>query len=150
MKVILLQSVEGLGKEGEIKEVALGYARNFLIPRGLAEEATEDLIAQIEKRKEKEAKVAEMDLVKTEKLASQLDGQEIEITAKASEEGRLYAAVTPAKIASELKAKGFEINVDQVLVPEPIKELGEYEVTLNLPHGLEAKITLIISSKENE
>ena len=150
MKLILLQNVEGLGKEGEIKEVAVGYARNFLIPRGLAEEATDDLIAQMEKRKEKEAKVAEADLEKTEKLASELDGREIEIFAKVSEEGRLYAAITPAKVSAELKKIGHNIASGQIEIKEPIKELGEHEIKINLPHGLESRITLIVKSQQED
>lgn len=150
MKIILLQNVEGLGKEGDIKDVATGYARNFLIPRGLAEEATEDLIAQLEKKKEEEAREAEADLAKTENFASHLDGQEIEIFTKVSEESRLYAAVSPAKIAEELKKIGFQITSKQIEIKEPIKELGEYEVKINLPHGLEVKVTVMVKAQGDE
>lgn len=150
MKIILLQNVEGLGKEGDIKDVATGYARNFLIPRGLAEEATEDLIAQIEKKKEKEVREAEADLAKTENLASQLDGRELEISAKVSEEGRLYAGISPSLIAAELKKIGFNIAQNQLEIKEPIKELGEHEIKINLPHGLEAKITVIVKAQGDE
>lgn len=146
MKVILLKDVTELGEAGEVKEVALGHARNFLIPRGLAEEATPEAVASIETRKEKEVKVAEDDLVKTEQLVQKLEGQTIEVTAKASEEGTLYAAVSPIKIATTLKEKGFEVRKDQIQA-EHIKELGEHEVVLNLDHGLEARITLIINSE---
>lgn len=144
MKVILLQHVPSLGEKDEVKEVALGYARNFLIPKGLAEEATDQAIAEIEAKKAREAKEAEMDLVKTEQLVQKLEGQIIEITAKASEEGTLYAAILPARIAAVLKEKGFEVRKEQIEVGH-IKELGEHEIVLNLDHGLEARITLIIN-----
>ena len=146
MKVILLQDVPNLGGNGEIKEVTLGYARNFLIPQGLAEEATPEAMAAIEARKEKEAKIAEADLLKTEQLGQKLEGQTVEISAKASEEGTLYAAVSPAKIAAALKEKGLEVRKDQIQASH-IKELGEHEIKISLDHGLEARIALIINSE---
>jgi len=146
MKVILLKHVPELGDESDVKDVATGYARNFLIPKGLAKEATPESIAEAEARKAKMAKEAEFDLEKTETLASKLEGQTVEISAKASEEGTLYAAVSPAKISSALKEKGLEVRKEQIKA-EHIKELGEHEVVINLDHGLEARITLIINSE---
>ena len=144
MKVILLKDVEGLGLEGDIKEVTLGYARNFLIPKGLVEEATEEKIKEIQAKKEKEAKEAEIDLVKTEQLAQKLEGQTVEVTVKASEEGTLYAAISPVKIAAALKEKGFALRPDQIEVSQ-IKETGEHEIVIKLGHNLEARIILIIN-----
>ncbi|OGY43144.1 MAG: 50S ribosomal protein L9 [Candidatus Buchananbacteria bacterium RIFCSPHIGHO2_02_FULL_38_8] len=146
MKVILLKHVPELGDEGDVKEIALGYARNFLIPQGLVKEATPEALAELEARKQKMAKEAELDLAKTEQLAAKLEGQKVEVTAKASEEGTLYAAISPAKIASALKEKGLEVRKEQIRA-EHIKELGEYEVVVELDHGLEARITLIINSE---
>lgn len=148
MKVILLQNMPNLGDKDEIKEVAVGYARNFLIPQGLAQQATPQAIAELEARKEKEARQAEVDLAKTEQLAGKLEGQVIEITAKANEEGKLYAAISPTKITVALKEKGFEISPDKIQA-EHIKELGEHEVVINLPHRLEARITLIINPESS-
>ena len=144
MKVILLQNVRDLGEKGEVKEVALGYARNFLIPHGLVREATDDAVREIEAQKAKVSKEAELDLQKTESLAQKLDGQIIEVTAKASEEGTLYAAISAAKVVSALKSKGFEVRKEQLLLGH-IKELGEHELVVNLDHGLEARITLVIN-----
>ena len=146
MQVILLKDVPELGVEGEVKDVALGYVRNFLIPKGLVEEATEEKIKEIQAKKEKEAKIAEMDLEKTEALAKKLEGQTVEITAKASEEGTLYAAVSAVKIAEILKKLGFEVGKEQINAGH-IKELGEHELVINLDHGLEARITLTINSE---
>src|SRR3990167_5168862 len=98
MKVLLLKNVEDLGHQGEIKMVSAGYARNFLIPRGLADIATQELIDQIERRQKKREFQAEADLKQTEELAERLNGQTLEIKARASEQGRLYASITPAKI----------------------------------------------------
>lgn len=146
MKVILLQDVPELGEKGEVKEVAPGHARNFLIPKGLAEEATEQKVREVEAQKNKEAKVAEADLVKTEGLVQKLEGQTIEISAKASEEGTLYAAISSSRVATALKERGFEVRKDQINVGH-LKELGEHEIVINLDHGLEARITLIINSE---
>ena len=103
-------------------------------------------MAAIEARKEKEAKIAEADLLKTEQLGQKLEGQTVEISAKASEEGTLYAAVSPAKIAAALKEKGLEVRKDQIQASH-IKELGEHEIKISLDHGLEARIALIINSE---
>ena len=146
MKVILLKDVPELGQRGDVKEVALGYARNFLIPKGLAKEATPEMVAEVEMQKQKEVKVAEQDLAQVEKLAQDLEGQVVELAAKASEEGRLYAAVSSAKIAAALKEKGFEVRKDQIIA-EHIKEVGEHEILISLDHGLEARITLVINSE---
>lgn len=146
MKVILLKSVPELGEEGDIKDVALGHARNFLIPKGLAEEATEQKLAEIEAKKAKQAKKAKADLEGIEALIQKLEGQTVEIKAKASEEGTLYAALSPAKIATAFQEKGFNVKKEQIDVGH-IKELGEHELTLDFDHGLEARITLIINSE---
>lgn len=146
MKVILLKDVKDLGKESDVKEVASGHARNFLIPQGLAIEATEKAIAEAEAKQAKAAKQAEADLTQAEDIVSKLEGQTIEISLKASDEGTLYAAVSPAKVAGALKEKGFAVLKDQITTSD-IKEIGEHEVTINLDHGLEARVTLIINSE---
>ena len=144
LKVILLKKVEKLGELGDIKEVALGYARNFLIPRGLVEEATEKAIANIQAHKAELAKQAEIDLRHMEAIAAKLEGQTIEIKAKASEEGTLYAAITPAKIAQAIKDRGFDVRKEYIVAPT-IKETGEYELTIKLDHGLEVRVTFVVS-----
>jgi len=145
MKVIMLKDVEAIGQKNEVKEVADGYARNFLIPNGLAKQATEAAIKQAEAEKEALAKKAEEDLKNIEEKASQLDGQEIEIPAKVGESGTLFAAVTGARIAKALKDRGFDVKRTQVKLTEPIKEIGEYDdILVELPHGLEAKIKVIV------
>src|SRR3989338_7774865 len=142
MKVILLKKIKNLGDEGEVKEVALGHARNFLIPQGLATEATSRAVAEVEAKKAKEA---EAELAKIEDMVAKLEGRTVEVSAKANDEGTLYAAVSPAKVSAALKDMGFDVKKDQVKV-EDLKELGEHEITLHLDHGLETRITLIINS----
>ena len=144
MRVILLQNVPKIGRQGDIKDVADGYARNFLLPKKLATAATPEAIAQQKTQLQKAAKQAELDLAATEKLASQLEGQAFEVSAKASENDTLYAAISPAKIVSLLKSRGFTITRNQVNT-EGIKEIGEHEIKLSFDHGLEATITIIVN-----
>jgi len=150
MKVILLQDIPKIGKKFDVKEVADGYARNFLLPEGLIKPATEEALKILEAEKAAAAKKAEEELKEAEKTVSQLDGQEIELFAKADESGKLFGAITPLKIAKVLKEKGFEAKKSQVKIPEPIKTIGEHEITLEMEHGLEAKIKLIVSEQLKE
>jgi large subunit ribosomal protein L9 len=144
MRVILLQNIEKIGKKREIKKVADGYARNFLFPKNLAVLATAEELEKNDELKEAEAKQAEEELLLFQEIAGQIDGLELEIAAKVSEEGNLYGAVNEAQIAEALTAKGFAVKKEQVKLETPIKELGEYEITVGFPHNLEAKVKLIV------
>jgi large subunit ribosomal protein L9 len=144
MKVILLKDVEKLGKKYEIKEVKNGYARNYLIPRGLAKIANEKNLKWLEKQKELEEKKAEEELVKVQNAASAIDGQEIIIPVKIGEDGQLFESINLQKIYEKLKEMGFDIKKSQILLPSPIKELGEFPVKIKFPHNLEAEIKVII------
>lgn len=146
MKVILLKDIDNVGEAGEIKEVADGYSRNFLLPRRLAEIANKQNIKKWEKKQEQKAKTAEQDLLATEKMAEKLEGVTVDLEVKVNESGKLYAAVTTSLIAKKLKEKDFEIKKDQIALLEPIKEVGEYPVTINLDHGLEAEIVVIVGA----
>lgn len=147
MKVILLKDVESLGKMGEIKEVTNGYARNFLIPEKLAEAATAQTIKRVEALKKAETKKAEENLKTTEELAAKLDGLVIKISVKANENGQLFGSVTSKMIAEALKEKEFDIEETRIAIDPPIKEVGEYPITINLDHNLEAAITAVIEAK---
>lgn len=149
MKVILLRNVEGLGREGEIREVSRGYARNFLIPRQLADIATEQLIQRLEGRKIKEEKSAKKELQLAEEMAEKLDGKSFEIIRKTTDEGTLYASVNSAVISAELKKQGFIIDNKQIIAKN-IKEIGEHEIIIRFNHGIEARITLIIKEENKK
>ena len=149
MKIILLRNVENLGKEGEIKEVSSGYARNFLIPRQLADIATDELISRVEARKKHEEKKAKQHLLNTEKIADQLEGKILEIKCNATKEGTLYAALNKTKIAEILNGKGFSVKPKNILM-ENIKEIGDHEVAVTFNHGLEAKIIIQVLSEDKE
>ena len=145
MRVILLQDVEKIGKKYEVKEVADGYARNFLIQKGLAKLATEEVIKWLEVQKEIETKKAEEELKKTQELATAIDGQEIVIQVKiGKEQDQLFESITSQKISERLKEIGFEVKKSQIDLVEPIKELGEFPVKIKFSHNLEAEIRIIV------
>lgn len=147
MKIILKQDVEDLGKEGEIKEVSDGFARNYLIPEGMAKRATEDKIEKVKQRRKKEEEKEEKELEELQDKVSELDGQEIEVEVKVGEEGQLYSSVSAGKIQNALKEEGFEVKRKQIELDQPIEELGEFTINLNFKHNLEAQIRVIVSEK---
>jgi large subunit ribosomal protein L9 len=147
MKIILLQNIENLGKEGEIIEVADGHARNFLIPKKLAEPATEDAVKRAEIKKQKEEQSAKMELEETQKLAELLEGREIYVKVK-EKDGMLFGSVNEKVIAKTLKAEGTNIKPENIKLTEPIKEMGDYDVQISLDHGLEANIRVILVGEE--
>ncbi|OGI26838.1 MAG: 50S ribosomal protein L9 [Candidatus Moranbacteria bacterium RIFOXYB1_FULL_43_19] len=149
MKVILTKDVENLGKEGEIKEVADGFARNFLIPRNMAEPATDTAIKNAEGRKKQKTETAKVELEEAQKLAEQLEGRELFIKVK-EEEGKLFGSVNEKTIAKTFKDEGISINPESIKLAEPIKDIGEYDAQISLDHGLEANIKLILVSEEEE
>ncbi len=148
MKVILLEDVDELGKKGEIKEVADGYARNLLIPKKMAILASKSEIIRLEEQKKIDEEKAEKELIRFQEIASQIDGFELEIPVKIGEDNKLFGAITSAKISEELKKNNFKVEKNQVKLEEPIKEIGEYEIPIELPHNLEAKIKLIITEEK--
>jgi len=144
MRIILLQDIENLGKKYEVKDIKNGYARNFLIPKGLAKPATEEVLKWLETQKEIEAKKAEEELKKVQEVASAIDGQEVVIPVKIGEDGQLFESIISQKISEKLKEIGFEIKKTQIDLPEPIKELGEFPVKIKFEHNLEAEIRVIV------
>lgn len=144
MRIILLKDVDKVGKKYEIKEVKNGYARNFLIPNGLAKPAIKEALVWLETQKEIEEKKSEKELKKAQEVASTFDGQEIIIPVKIGEEGQLFESITAQKISEKLKELGLEIKKNQIELPEPIKELGEYPVKIKFEHNLEAEIKVIV------
>jgi len=147
MKVILLQDVEKIGKKFDVKEVADGYARNFLFARNLAKAATPEALEWVTMQKEIVSQKAEEDLKTTQELASTLDDLEVPLAVKIGEEGQLFESINPQKIAERLKEMGYEIKKSQIKLEEPIKEQGEYPVKVALEHNLEAEIMVIITGE---
>ena len=148
MKVILLQDIENLGKKYEVKELKSGYARNFLIPQGLAKPATKEALLWLEAQKGIEEKKAEEALKKVQDVASAIDDQEVMIFVKIGPEGQLFESVSVQKIVEKLKELGFEIKKTQIDLPKPIKELGEYPIKIKFEHNLEAEIKVIVAEEK--
>ena len=144
MKVILIKDVKKLGKKYEVKKVSDGYARNYLIPQGLAIQASDKLLKWAESQKEMEEKKAEERLKKVSSLVSEIDGLEVEIPVKVGKEGQLFEKVNQQKISEGLKKLGFEIKKSQIELKKPLGELGEFPVKIKFEHNLEAEIKVII------
>jgi len=147
MKVILLQDIKGLGKAGDVKEVAEGYARNFLFGKKLAEIATNSGMKKVEVIKKKQAEKDQMDLEKTQELASQLEGKAITINAK-EKDGKLFGSVQIKDLIKELKKENIIIPESAVILDCPIKEVGEYEVKIELDHGIETSVMVLVESAD--
>lgn len=145
MRVILEQDVPTLGKKFDIKDVKAGYAKNFLFPRSLAKAATIQAMKNLELIRQLAAKKSEEELSKIQGLAAKLDGFEVVVPMKVGEQGQLYEQVTPQKIVERLKELGYSIRKNALILKEPIKELGEYPVLLEFDHGIEIKITVIVT-----
>lgn len=144
MKVILLQDIVKVGKKYDVKKVSDGHARNFLIPRGLAKPATKEALEWLEIQKEILRKKAEDDLKETEGQASGIDGMELVIPVKIGDSGELFESINIQKISERFKELGFEIKKSQIILENPIKELGEFSVKIHFPHNLEAEVKVII------
>lgn len=147
MKVVLLKDVDKLGREGEVKEVAEGYARNFLIPQNFAKLATDQTIREADSKKAKQEKTDQMELAEAQKIAEQLDGRELFIKVK-EKEGKLFGSVNEKTIAKSFTDEGLKIDPKNVKLEEPIKEVGDYDVRMELDHGLEANIKVILVPEE--
>ena len=147
MKVILLKDIKELGKKFDVKEVADGYARNFLLQRGIAKQATPEALQWLKMQNEISSQKAEEELKSTQNLASSLDDLEVSMPVKVGDEGQLFESINAQKVAERLKELGFEVKKSQIKLEEPFKELGEFAVKITLEHNLEAEIKLIISEE---
>jgi large subunit ribosomal protein L9 len=140
MKVILRENVKDKGVAGEIIEVKTGYARNYLIPRGFAYLATEANFKMYGREKIQKVKKLEQQKSEAEKMKAQLEKISLTAVVKVGEDGKLYGSVTSHTIADLLKEKGYDFNHRKIIIDEAIKELGVYEVKIELVHEVEATI----------
>jgi large subunit ribosomal protein L9 len=145
MKLILLQDVKGLGKKDEIVNVADGYARNYLIPKKMAREATEGSIKQIQQEKKALQKRKSKEREEAMELAAKLSKSSTVIKVKAGEQGKLFGSITSKDIAEALNTQyGLKVDKRKIELSEPIKSLGNYEVGVKLAANVDAKITVKI------
>lgn len=145
MKVIFNQDVRGQGKRGELKEVSDGYARNYLLPRKLASEATPDMLNAFKlKEKAKKAQMAR-EKAQAEENAKRLEGVVVKISARAGQGGRLFGAITSQEISDALREQhGIEIEKNKIVQSEPIKSFGNFEVKAKLGYEVSGKINVLV------
>ena len=149
MKVLLTETVDNLGSAGEVKKVADGYARNFLIPKGLAVPVTAGVLKQAELQRQAEAKRQERETVKAESLARTLSQVILTFQVKAGEKDKLYGSITNADIAEALEREtGQAIDKRKVELEEPIRELGSYYVPIKLLPDVAPRITVVVERED--
>jgi large subunit ribosomal protein L9 len=148
MDVILTENVKGLGTIGDVVKVKPGYGRNYLVPQGLAVEASVRNIKELEHHKRQLAHKAEKLSKEAAAVRARIEAVECTFVHKASEEGKLFGSVTTKEIAEALAAKGIEIDRRKILLDQPIKELGVHEVDVKLNAGVNAVIKVNVISEE--
>jgi large subunit ribosomal protein L9 len=148
MKIILNQAIDSLGNEGEILDVKAGYARNYLIPKGWAKQATKINIAatqkEIEAKQKKEAKTRD----NLEALGKILDKLSLKFELKAGEEGRLFGSVTSQMIVDAIAEKGYTVNKKEIEMEESINHVGKYFVDVKLGHGFAGRVKIKVAEEK--
>ena len=147
MKVILLQDVKDIGKKDDIVNVSDGYARNFLFPRKWAMEATENAVKVVERKREAERRKEAEARAAAEQIASKLKNKVVILKVKCGEKGRLYGSVTAQEVADAIKA-GYGVDVDKrkVEIKDPVRQLGDYEVTVRLYPNVSSRMLLRVKN----
>ncbi|MEA3375095.1 MAG: 50S ribosomal protein L9 [Chloroflexota bacterium] len=151
MKVILKQDVPNLGQEGDIEEVADGYARNYLIPQGMAVRATLSTMKDFEHRQEVQSRKHERMKKRSEALARRLTAHTLTFEVKTGETGQLYGSITNADIAKALEEQvGVEIDRRDIPLSEPIREVGEHFVPIHLMEDVEPQVRVVVRPESSE
>jgi large subunit ribosomal protein L9 len=144
MKVLLCEDIDRLGWLGDVVEVKTGYARNYLLPQGLAKIANEASIRSIAEEKARRAEQRKLDGKRLEEAVKAIEGAEAVVAAKANELGHLFGSVNERQIAANLREQGFEVRDEIVQLPEHIKEIGTHPVTLKFRDDLTATINVVV------
>jgi len=150
MKIILMQDFESLGFEGDIVDVARGYARNYLFPKGVAIEASNSNVKTMDMRKGKIMANRTKDKEAAERVREKISQVTITVRQKVGEEGRLYGSVTSRDIAQELESEGIVVDRRKIVIDETIRALGEFEVPIKLHPEVIAKIKVVVEGEEEE
>ena len=150
MKVLLCDDIQKLGWLGDIVEVNEGYARNYLLPQGLAKVATEGNIRALAKEKAKRSEQRLRERRRIEKAVEAVNGAEAVLAARANEQGVLFGSITEALIAANLRTQGFEVADEIVKLPEHIKQVGTHNVTLRFADDLTATVRVVVVAEQAE
>jgi len=146
MKVVLLQDVKAQGKKGDIVEVSEGYARNYLIPRKLGAEATPAALNTLKLQKANAERIAAEQLAAAQELAGKLASVSVTVKMKGGEGGRTFGSVSAKEIAEELvKQTGIEVDKKKLVLPEPIRNFGSYEVAVKLHKDVAGKLLVKVT-----
>jgi large subunit ribosomal protein L9 len=148
MKVILKEDVRNIGTMGQIVDVADGYARNFLVPKGLAVDANVKNIRAMEHAKKTIQEKAKKIRGQAQDLSDKIANMTIMIKAKSGEEGRLFGSVTSMDIAEQMKNQGIDVDKKKIVIEEPIKRLGSYSVGIKLHSDVTTQVTLQVVAEE--
>ena len=150
MKVLLCEDIDRLGWLGDVVEVKTGYARNYLLPQGLAKVANESSIRAIAEEKARRAEQRKLDGKRLEEAVKAIEGAEVVLAAKANELGHLFGSVNERQIAANLREQGFEVRDEIVQLPEHIKEIGTHSVTLKFRDDLTATINVVVVPEQQD
>jgi len=148
MDVILTENVKNLGTIGEVVNVKPGYGRNYLVPQGMAVEASEAKLKELEHHKRQLNRKAEKLSQEAADVKARIEAVECTFVHKASEEGKLFGSVTSMEIAESLAAQGIELDRRKILLEQPIKELGEHAVDIKLNAGVNATVKINVISED--
>lgn len=150
MEVILKEDIPSLGSRGDVVKVADGYGRNYLLPRKLALQATESNKAVIEQMKASAARRSATEKAAAELQVAKLEPLTLAFTRKAGEQGHLFGSVTSSDIAAELAAQGFEVDRRKIVLPEPLKSVGEFTVAIKLHREVSAQVKVKVEAEATE
>lgn len=148
MKVLLLENVQGLGKKGEVVEVKDGYGQNFLIAKGKAQHATNEVINKYKAQQKRQAELESLEIAELEQLRQMLDAFSLTLYKKVGANGGLFGSITKDEIALELN-KHSKVSIDkkQIEIPQSIKQIGKFEVQIKLGHGVQARLNLEVKAQ---
>ncbi|MGM9551211.1 MAG: 50S ribosomal protein L9 [Clostridia bacterium] len=148
MKVVLLTDVKGHGKKGDVVEASDGYARNFLLPRGLAKEATKGALNEVKGKNEAKAYHKEQEIIQAKEIKAQIEGKKVTISSKAGDNGKLFGKITNQNVADAVKYQ-LHVVVDKrkVVLPDGIKTVGDHEVEIKVYPEISAKITVTVTGE---
>ncbi len=148
MKVVFVKDVPGQGKQGEVKNVSEGYARNFLFPRQLAKVATTEVLKELEVQKQAEEKREQHHVEEAKQLAKKLNDYTLEVKVKVGEGGRVFGAITSKQIAEGLNAAGFSIDKKKIVLDDAIRAVGVTIVPIKVYHDVVAKLSVHVAAEK--
>lgn len=148
MKIILLQDVKGQGKKDDLIDVNEGYARNFLIKKGLAEAATPNKINELNQKKTAAAFHKQEEVKEMRAMAEKIKGNEFTVKIKVGKEGKVFGSVTAADISQSIKEAGYDIDKKKIVLAAGLKTVGDYDVDIKLMEGITTKIKVLVRGED--